>query len=192
MGMEYELKFAATAAVQEAIRKRLGGAWFEYRMHTTYYDTPNGSLSARKWTLRHRLENDAHVCTLKTPAGEARGEWEVSCEHIQEAAVKLCKLGAPRELETLTREGVVPVCGARFTRLAATVELEAGTVEVALDEGILFAGERSESLCEVEVELKSGAVEAADRFAADLANHFGLRRLHKSKFKRALALRDKL
>lgn len=192
MGMEYELKYAATAAVQEAIRQRLGGEWVQYRMHTTYYDTPDGSLSARKWTLRHRLENDAHVCTLKTPAGEARGEWEVPCERIQEAVVKLCKLGAPRELEALTREGVVPVCGARFTRLAAMVELEDGTVEVALDEGILFAGERSEPLCEVEVELKSGAVGVADRFAADLANHFGLQRLHKSKFKRALALRDKI
>lgn len=192
MGIEYELKYDATAAVQEQIRRWLGGVWQEYHMRTTYYDTPDGGLSSRKWTLRHRWESGVHVCTLKTPAGDARGEWEVEAEFIEDSIDELCKLGAPRELAVLTAGGVVPVCGARFTRLASTVELPSGTVEVALDAGFLFAGDRQEPLCEVEVELKSGAAEAADRFSADLANHFGLQRLHKSKFKRALALRDKL
>lgn len=189
MGMEYELKYAATEAVQEDIRAWLGGEWVQYRMRTTYYDTPGGSLSARRWTLRHRLENDAHVCTLKTPAGNARGEWEVCAEHIEDAVEELCKLGAPEELAELTKQGVEPVCGAAFTRLAAAVEVCGAVLEVALDSGKLFAGAAEAPLCEVEVELKSGSSGAADRFASDLANHFGLQRLHKSKFKRALALR---
>lgn len=190
MGQEYELKFAATPQVQEAIRRALGGVWLEYRMHTTYYDTPGGSLSERKWTLRHRLENDLHVCTLKTPRGDARGEWETVEERIEAAVEKLCKLGAPLELAALTEKGVVAVCGAKFVRLAATVELPQGTVEVALDQGCLFAGQRTQPLCEVEVELKSGSREAADRFAAELAQRFSLVPLHSSKFKRARALRE--
>lgn len=187
MGVEYELKFAATEAVQKSIRDSLEG-WVRYEMRTTYYDTPSGSLSARKWTLRHRLENDTHVCTLKTPAGNARGEWEVECGRIEDAVPLLCKLGAPSELAALTEAGVVPVCGAAFTRLAAAVEHDGAVLEVALDSGRLFAGDRSEPLCEVEVELKAGEPAAADTFARVLAASFGLKPLGSSKFKRALAL----
>ena len=192
MGLEYELKFSADPAVQDKIRLWLGGGWFEYRMHTTYYDAADGGLSARKWTLRHRLENSIHVCTLKTPAGDARGEWEVECDRIEDAIEKLCKLGAPSELAALTRTGIQAVCGARFTRLAATVEAEDAVLEVALDSGVLFAGQRQEPLCEVEVELKSGDRASADRFAQELAQAYGLQILHASKFKRALALREEL
>lgn len=191
MGLEYEQKFAADGGVQEAIRQQLGGSWETISMRTTYFDTAGGDLSARKWTLRHRLENGVHVCTLKTPMGDARGEWETVCESVERAIPELCKLGGPAELLTLTQNGVIPVCGAEFTRLAATVALEDGTVEVALDSGRLFAGSRETPLCEVEVELKSGSREAADRFATALAETHGLQILTKSKFKRAYALREK-
>ena len=61
-------------------------------------------------------------------------------------------------------------------------------VELALDTGILTGGSQTQPLCEVEVELKSGAKETADLFAAILANQYGLAREHKSKFCRANAL----
>ena len=190
MGVEYELKYASSEEAQAGIRQFLGGQWMEWRMRTTHYDTPGGTLASRKWTLRHRLENDTHICTLKTPAGDACGEWEVECPQIELAIEKLCKLDAPAELAVLTQNGVQPVCGAQFTRLASTVSGNGGVVEVALDRGILFAGRRQESLCEVEVELKSGSREAADAFAGELAERFGLKILKASKFKRALALRE--
>ena len=189
MGLEYELKFAATEDVLARIRESLDG-WKVYKMRTTYYDAPDGGLSARKWTLRHRLENDVHVCTLKTPMGNARGEWEVECGSVQEAIPMLCALGAPSELQQLTAGGVEAVCGAAFTRLAATLEAEDSVLELALDNGCLFAGERSIPLCEVEVELKSGSRIAADAYASILASRYGLQPLRSSKFKRALALRQ--
>lgn len=190
MGIEYELKYAATKEVQREIQRALGASWVQLRMYTTYYDAVDGALSARKWTLRHRLENESHVCTVKTPAGASRGEWEVSCEEIGAAIPMLCKLGAPAELAALTQQGVVAVCGARFVRQAATVEFRDSVLEVALDDGVLFAGDREEPLCEVEVELKSGSAEAADAFAGELSRRFGLQLLKKSKFKRAFALRE--
>lgn len=190
MGVEYELKYASSEEAQAGIRQFLGGQWMEWRMRTTYYDTPDGTLSARKWTLRHRLENDTHICTLKTPAGDAKGEWEVECPQIELAIEKLCKLGAPAELAALTQNGVQPVCGARFTRLASTVSGNGGVLEIALDQGVLFAGARQEPLCEVEVELKSGDRAAANVVGRVLAKTFGLKPMKKSKFKRALALRE--
>ena len=46
MGQEYELKFQATAAIQGQIRASLGDVWHACSMATTYYDSPDGQLSA--------------------------------------------------------------------------------------------------------------------------------------------------
>ena len=187
MAIEYERKFAATPQTLEKVRRSMG-VWTQYAMQTTYYDTAEGSLAARKWMLRQRLENGKKVCTLKTPAGEARNEWEVCGSRIEDGITELCKLGAPEELLVLTQAGVRPICGAEFTRLAADVALDGAEVEVALDAGVLFAGDRRAPLCELEVELKQGDRAAADRFAQALANRFGLEELKDSKFKRARML----
>ena len=63
-----------------------------------------------------------------------------------------------------------------------------GRLEIALDLGVLLGGGREMPLCEVEVELKEGPMEAADAFAIDLARAFGLKPERRSKFQRALAL----
>ena len=188
MAIEYERKFAAAPEQLEAVRNTLDATWTEYRMQTTYYDAPDGSLSRQKWMLRHRLENSTHVCTLKTPAGDARGEWEVAAERIEDAIPELCKLMGSDELLQLTARGVQPICGAAFTRLAAVVTVEGAVVEVALDEGILFAEARQMPLCELEVELKSGSRQGADAFAEALVRRYGLVELKDSKFKRARSL----
>ena len=83
---------------------------------------------------------------------------------------------------------MIPVCGARFTRLAKLLELPQCTVEIALDEGVLLGGGRELPLREVEVELKDGSEEAAVAFAAELAKQYGLTPESKSKFRRAHGL----
>lgn len=188
MGTELEWKYAATEEAQAAIRARFSG-FTPITMETTYYDTPDGALSARHITLRRRLENGTSVCTVKTPGpGRGRGEWETQCQQITQAIPVLCKLGCPEPLISLTAPGLTPVCGARFTRLAALLTLPGCTVELALDAGWLFGGGREQPLCEVEVEYKSGSEEAAERFARQLAARHGLVPEEKSKFRRALAL----
>ena len=187
MATEYELKFKATQDVLAAIDSAFPGG-VVIQMETAYYDTPTGAMSRRRYTLRRRLENGISVCTLKTPAGNARGEWEVQCEDIAAAIPKLIAMGAPAELEELAKEGFVHICGAKFTRLAKTVICPECTVEIALDQGILLGGEKTEPLCEAEVELKDGESAACDAFAKELAERFGLVTEEKSKFARALAL----
>lgn len=188
MATEYEWKFKATPEVLAAIDNAFTGTATEIAMETTYYDTPSGALSARHYTLRRRLENGVSVCTLKAPVGSARGEWETECEDIRAAVPKLLVLGCPEELSSLTAEGLVPICSAKFTRLAKRVSLPDGTVEIALDQGCLVGGNRKAPLCEVEVELKSGPTELCDSFAKALAAQFSLEVEEKSKFRRALAL----
>ena len=189
MGIEFELKFRATPEDLNAIRGAVPGVEQVFTMETTYYDTPDGALARRHYTLRRRMENGQSVCTLKTPAGKlGRGEYACAYPDIRQAIPELCKLSGISDLTDITRDGVVPVCGARFLRIAKTLELEDCTVELALDEGKLTGGGREIPLCEVEVELLSGSREAACAYAGALAVRFGLKQETRSKFRRALAL----
>lgn len=188
MATEYEWKFRATPEILSAIGAAFSEAPVEISMETTYYDTPSGALSARHYTLRRRLENGKSVCALKTPAGAARSEFEVRCGDISEAIGQFPAMGCPEDFAGLVQEGVTPICGAKFTRIAKTILLPEGMVELALDEGILMGGGRRIPLCEIEVELKSGDVRFCDLFAKALAARFGLEQETQSKFRRALAL----
>lgn len=189
MGVEIEVKLTATAQAHRKIREAYPLDYKKTEMETTYYDTADGALSQRRITLRRRMENGVPVCTVKTPLqGLGRGEWECGAKEISEGILELCKLGAPRELLVLTQPGVVPVCGARFTRYSASLEREGTLLELALDQGILMGGNLEVPLCEVEVELKSGNPEIAVAFSRELALGFGLVQEERSKFRRALAL----
>ena len=189
MGVEFELKFSADPAKQEAIQRQYLNTYEQYQMQTTYYDTPDGALSARHITLRCRMENQDAVCTVKTPIdGYGRGEWDCRCDDICKAVPMLVEAGAPKELLELTAPGITPVCGARFTRYAGTVVFAGTLLEIALDSGVLLGGGREVPLCEVEVELKSGEPESAIAFGMELQRCFALVPQKKSKFRRALDL----
>ena len=189
MGIEYELKFRATEDVLDQVRQAYPDGHREFQMETIYYDTPDNRLSARYYTLRRRMENGVSVCTLKTPAeGIGRQELETECDSIETAIPILCAIGAPADFFNLTAEGVVPICGAKFTRTAISVVQEDCTVELALDTGILTGGNKSVPMCELEVELKDGDPAAAEQFALALAAIYGLKPESKSKFRRALGL----
>ena len=189
MATEIELKYAATAPLIPQIRDAVAGNYISISMETTYYDTPSSALSQRHITLRCRMENQEAVCTVKTPiAGYGRGEWDCRCDDIVKAIPMLVEAGAPQALLELTAEGLTPVCGARFTRHAGTVDFGDSVLEIALDSGILMGGGRELPLCEVEVELKSGEPESAIAFSMELQRYFALVPQRKSKFRRALDL----
>ena len=190
MGREFELKFAATAADHEALRLRYSHL-SPITMETTYYDTPAGDIRRLRWTLRCRRENGISICALKTPGeGFGHGEWEVTCDRIENAINRLLGKGAPEQLYGFAQTGLSPVCGARFTRLAGLIDAPGCTVELALDEGVLLGGGKEQPLCEIEVELKSGSEEAAAAFAIALAQEYGLRPETRSKIARAMALAE--
>ena len=188
MGTEFELKYKATPAQHSALLS-LSQSWQSISMETTYYDTPSLSLSALKYTLRRRLENGVSICTVKTPLpGNLRGEWEVECEDIHKAIDLLVQMGAPEDLKELTAQGIVAVCGAKFHRIAKTIQFDDAVLELALDQGILMGGGQQIPLCEVEVELKSGEPKQAEQYARILAAKFGLQPEARSKFRRAFDL----
>ena len=188
MGTEFELKYKASPVLQQAIAREYTG-FTEISMETTYYDTPGKALSSRRILMRRRMENGIAICTVKTPETEGvRGEWEIACDDVATAIPKLCKLGAPKELHTWAKEGLVPLCGARFTRSIAMIEHEDFIAELALDSGVLLGAGKEMPLCEVELELKSGSREALVAYATAFAEKYSLAAEPASKFRRALAL----
>ena len=188
MGREFELKYQATPETIAAIQAKFG-EFTPISMETTYFDTVDLALRKRKWTLRQRLENGRAVCTVKTPLPDgSRGEWETENTDFAAGAKALCAMGAPKEILDYVNQGVTPFCGAKFTRLAKTIALPGGSVELALDEGVLLGGGQELSFAEVEVELKSGEDSVASAFAGKLAAEFELKEQPKSKLARAMAL----
>ena len=139
MAIEFELKFRATPAILAQLQQ-LSGQRETISMETTYYDTPDRALSRRHITLRRRMENDLSVCAVKypIPGNRGRGEIEVLQSSIASALPELCKLSRLPELTGLTAPDLEPVCGAKFTRIAITLEQPDCTVEIALDEGFLI------------------------------------------------------
>ena len=188
MASEFEVKYRSSPRAMAAL-KAACGPFETITMETTYYDAADGALSARRWTLRRRLENGKSVCTLKTPGGGLeRGEYEVACGDILSAVPALIAAGAPKELEELVSGGIAPTCGARFTRLACRVAYGASEMELALDEGVLLGGGRELPFREVEVEQKRGPDDSTRRFAAALAQRFSLTPQPQSKLQRAKGL----
>lgn len=189
MAIEYEVKFSITREQLSLLCREYGHHALTLQMETVYYDTPEGDLSSMHYTLRRREENGRSICTLKVPAPEnGRLELETECSDIHKAIDTLCQLGAPENFPVLVSKGLIPVCGARFTRLAVDIFLPNTRVELALDSGVLLGGNESVALCEAEVEFKEGSLEEANRFAQELAQRYNLSLEPRSKFQRALAL----
>ena len=138
-------------------------------MQTTYYDTEDGALEKNRWMLRLRTENDRSVVTMKTPGtGHTRGEWECESAYLDEALPKLAALGAPDEIRALQADALLPVCGAKFTRITAELTLDGGTrCAVCGDVGELTGGGKKQLLCELELELTEGEVVLLEQLKVD-------------------------
>lgn len=195
MELERKLSLPRREIMEEILRDpavaaAMAGPVQAIAMETTYFDTPDGSLRKKYWTLRRRLQNGVSVITLKTPSEipHCRNEWETCAEEVLPALPSLVALGAPEAL--LAVESVVPLCGAAFLRRAAQLKLPGCTAELALDEGRLFGGGREEPLLELELELKEGDPAAMFLLCDRLCRDFSLKEEPKSKFSRAARLSE--
>lgn len=195
MGLELEYKYGLTAPLFDALNReltrRFPGKWQEIAMQSRYYDTQDRYLSAQQITLRLRREDDRQVLTMKAPGkGPCRQEWELpggDLEHVQQ----LASLGAPPAVLAHLRDGVQPLCSARFTRHRRLVTLDDMQVELALDDGELLGGGAQAPFWELEAEWKGGAVEAMEAWCRSLAREYGLHLELRSKFARAMALAER-
>lgn len=118
-----------------------------------YFDTPDSRLRDAHISLRLRESGGKRVQTLKRGDGFAREEHEA---RIFGEALDLTMPAVKAALKPAQRKALAPVFTVRVTRQQRTFSFEGAEIELALDQGEITADDRRRSLCELELELKSG------------------------------------
>jgi inorganic triphosphatase YgiF len=166
---ETELKLALKGVTAEQlqtlpeIRTHALGTAREQRLDTIYFDTARLSLRRQDVALRLRRSGDRWLQAVKTSGSACaglhqRGEWEtpvtgesLELDHFDHPPLK--KLFRKPGL----REALMPIFRTDFQRTIWDLEYPHGVrIEMALDLGQIQAGEHTETISEVELELIEG------------------------------------
>jgi triphosphatase len=179
-------------------------------MLSRYFDTASQTLTQMKTSLRIREEGEERVVTIKL-GGQAKNglhqrlEWSVDLEDegwtdhpqsgldtgwFQRNAVSD---GDPDDtlrgiLLKIDKQPLIEICHAKFVRTAFDVGYGDTLMELALDVGELSAGELTDSILEIELELKEGDVRDLMELGDELQARFALTPEPLSKYARCLAL----
>lgn len=187
--MEVELKLLFA---EEELHKFLQGKFFldhccdgegeTLRLVSTYYDSPERRL--RRDGVAYRVRStefpDGHVEYESTTKRTIRKEGGLAeREEINEPQMD----GSPRFAD------VEPLFATKVTRVVRMLRYEGALFEMAVDKGWLEAANgRTESIDEVEFELKEGTAGDLENLRRALARVAVFREESKSKYARGLAL----
>ena len=161
---------------------------------TTYFDTPNQDLARRGLSLRVRRAGKNRIQAVKangnnSPA-KARGEWEwpISGErpNLALAAATPVAEALPPDIGKALR----PVVVTDIVRTTRTLYVDGATIEAALDSGSIEAGDVTETVHELELELREGTPGALYRLALELHAATPLAVEVESKAARGLRLKE--
>ncbi|WP_146151043.1 CYTH and CHAD domain-containing protein [Allosphingosinicella deserti] len=164
---------------------------------STYFDTPEGHLRKDGFSLRVRRKGRRHVQTLKEKGGDAggfsaRAEWE---QAISGPALDLTLLESTPVAALLARKKVrnrlAIVSETRVDRTTWLLKRDGSTIELILDVGEVVSGDRSEPVCEIELELKRGSRAELFAFAREIGRAIPLRMGVMSKSERGQRLAAK-
>ncbi|HIF9085440.1 TPA: CYTH domain-containing protein [Photobacterium damselae] len=160
-----------------------------------YFDTPDQQLRQHDIGLRVRRFDDVFVQTLKTAGRVVAGlhqrpEYNVGITG-QEPDLSLHPQDAwPEGLDIAAlQQQLCPLFSTDFERQQWLVAMADGSqIEVAFDQGQVSANGKSEPICEVELELKSGQTDALFTLARELCAQGGMRLGNLSKAARGYRL----
>ncbi len=167
----------------------------EIAMQSTYFDTPDNLLGKMKASVRHRMENDTSVFTIKTPLSSVgalakRGEWQVEAETLKAALPRLLECGAPKEVIALAERELVIIAQFEFLRRSVLLKTDSFSADFCVDIGYLSPdGVKKAPLKEIELELIDGDVNALCDFGARLSERLSLVPQRLSKLSRARNLK---
>ena len=198
MQVERELKFSLTPAAARRIGRQVrpAGPWRRRMVSNAYYDTTNERLRRAGVALRLRRDGMRRLQTLKVESAagglSARAEWEMPAPRgkLDVAAFPREEILAATGLDVARLAGRLrPRFETRFSRRSAPVIVDGATrAEISVDRGYVAAGERRETISEVELELKAGDTASLLRYATALAKPLGLALEFESKAERGYRL----
>jgi inorganic triphosphatase YgiF len=163
------------------------------RLISTYYDTPGSALKERGLTLRVRDQGGHFLQTVKEgdlASGDllSRGEWE---DAVPESRPDPEAVQSGSRLPEGAAADLRPFFVTEVSRTIFAVEPVPGTaIEAAVDEGEIraLAGDGSEPISEIELELKGGDATALYDLAVQLLEVAPLRIETRSKSERGYRL----
>jgi triphosphatase len=192
--VETELKFEIDPATADRLLESLGLAsqGQEQILKSVYFDTAESLLRGQGIALRVRDDGRRRIQTVKQTNHSAisRGEWEAEVE------------GPGPDLAATADSPLVRALGARggadlkaafevtVERAKRDMAVGDGMVEVALDRGAVSADGYGSPICELELELKSGAPSLLFDLARSLSEHASLELSFLTKAERGYALID--
>ncbi|MDP2056767.1 MAG: CYTH and CHAD domain-containing protein, partial [Thiobacillus sp.] len=194
--VEIELKLSLPPQQVEAFLKRMArrrSAPVQQELITRYFDTPEFALSAQGVALRVRRVGRRWLQTLKTEGERCgglsqRAEYEMAIARGTPDWTRFPAEALALVPEVL-RAQLVPVFETHFRRTAWLLKGKGSAqIEVALDVGEVRAGERSQPICEIELELKAGQPDALFALALDWAQQLDCVPLDISKAERGVRL----
>lgn len=198
MTQEIELKFIVNPAVLDSLRNTLNSLESQHseprQLLNIYYETADNQLRRHDMGLRIRGDNGRYEMTMKI-AGRVTGGLHQRPEYnveLSKAELDLSLL--PKEVwpEGLSPDDLQsqlnPLFSTDFAREKWVVTYGKSRIELALDLGEVKAGELSEPLCELELELLEGETADVLAFAKQLVAQPGLRQGSLSKAARGYHL----
>lgn len=198
MSVEIELKFIVSPTAVDTLSERFA-AWpnehvAPQQLTNIYYETADNFMRNHDMGLRIRGCDGKYEMTLKT-AGSVIGGLHQRPEYnvaIAKPTLGLKKFPAdiwPEGCKLLPlQKALQPLFRTDFVREKWVVTYGNSEVEIGFDQGEVRAGEDSEAICELELELKSGETADLLALAAKLAEQGGLRQGSLSKAARGYHL----
>lgn len=183
--VEVELKFqlpeSKKKSVQQYLKKHKAQ---QIHLQAKYYDTPDRLLAKNGMALRLRKENDFWVQTFKAAGqshlhrveeevflGKCDQEPDLNLELYQDNKVvtDLLNTALGKEAKKLSLQFETDV-----QRTYHVFEADNTAIEVCLDDGVVRTTTAQSIICEVEFELKQGAVKTLIQFAQQWINRYTL------------------
>lgn len=170
---EFELKFEIPRSSLKRLSVTLqDGKVTRQRLQASYFDTPDGALSQHGIVVRLRKEGRRWYQTAKAPTADPLARLEHNAALPPQPAGSVPVLDLARHQGTpvghavekalgVTAPGSYPVLdlmyGVDVQRVTLLVVHGVSTVEIALDQGRVFTNGQSQTICELEFELKEGS-----------------------------------
>lgn len=187
---EREIKLHVPDSAKAGIGRHLRAAKAKrVTLQARYFDTPSRELARAGIALRLRKEGRRWVQTIKAPGADPLSRIELN--HLRSAPDLDLSLYTGTALEPLFANLQSPLClryETRVTRLVLLQEGPTGSVEIAYDQGALFAGELELPISEVEFEHVSGDIQYMFALAREWAEKYSLILDIRSKAERGDAL----
>ncbi len=163
-------------------------------MDAIYFDTKDMDLSKNDMAYRVRREGDRLVASLKWGGGSEgalhkREEINIPVNDTKPNPVifEACDIGCDL-MNIIDGKELNPLVDMHIERKRFRVEIDDSLLEISVDEGEIKTENGSVPVCEVEVELYSGAEDGMMKIGQMLMDKYGVVSEKRSKFYRGLML----